>query len=76
MKYTRITINPAQMAGVPCIRGIRIPVATVVSMIAEGRTIEQILDDYPSLEREDIPEALRYAADAVREGHVPLVEAG
>jgi uncharacterized protein (DUF433 family) len=72
MKFTRITINPKQMGGAPCIRGLRIPVATVVGMIAEGMTQKDILQAYPDLERDDIAEALRYAADAVRERELPL----
>jgi uncharacterized protein (DUF433 family) len=73
MKFERITVNPNQMGGVPCIRGLRIPVATVVGMIADGMTKEEILKAYPDLEREDIQEALRYAAEAVRERELPLV---
>ncbi len=72
MKFTRITVNPAQMGGVPCLRGLRIPVATVVGMVADGMTGPEILAAYPDLEREDIGEALRYAADAVRERELPL----
>lgn len=71
--YTRITIDPNQMGGVPCIRGFRIPVATVVGLVADGMSGEDILDHYPDLEAADIGEALRYAAAAVRERHVPLV---
>ena len=71
MTYTRITVNPNQMGGAPCIRGLRIPVATIVRMVAEGMTHEQILADYPDLEREDIQEALHYAAEAVRERELP-----
>jgi uncharacterized protein (DUF433 family) len=73
MKFERVTVNPNQMGGVPCIRGLRIPVATVVGMIADGMTEEEILKAYPDLEREDIQEALRYAAEAVRERELPLV---
>jgi uncharacterized protein (DUF433 family) len=73
MKFERITIDPNQMGGVPCIRGLRIPVATVVGMIADGMTEEEILKAYPDLEHEDIQEALRYAAEAVRERELPLV---
>jgi len=73
MKYTRITVNPQQMGGVPCIRGLRIPVATVVAMVAEGMSVEEILKAYPDLEPEDISEALAYAAEAVRERTLPLV---
>ncbi len=71
--FGRITINPDQMGGVPCIRGLRIPVATVVDMVAEGMTNDEILDAYPDLEAPDITEALRYAAEAVRERELPLV---
>lgn len=72
-RYERITVNPNQMGGVPCIRGLRIPVATIVAMVAEGMTTEQILAAYPDLEPEDIREALRYAAEAVSERTLPLV---
>lgn len=72
MKYERITVNPDQMDGVPCIRGQRIPVATVVGMMAEGMSEEEILDAYPDLERADIREALRYAAQAMQERTLPL----
>jgi uncharacterized protein (DUF433 family) len=65
-------IHADQMGGAPCIRGLRIPVATVVGMIAEGMTQKDILQAYPDLERDDIAEALRYAADAVRERELPL----
>jgi uncharacterized protein (DUF433 family) len=71
MVYTRITINPNQMGGVPCIRGLRMPVATVVRMVAEGMPTEKILEEHPILEKEDIQEALRYAAEAVRERELP-----
>ena len=73
MKFTRITANPAQMGGVPCIRGLRIPVATVVEMIADGMTPKEILAAFPDLEAADIDEALRFAADAVRERQLPVV---
>lgn len=75
MKFTRITVNANQMGGLPCIRGLRIPVATVVDMIADGMTKEEILEAFPDLEPEDIPEALRYAAEAVRERELPLAVA-
>jgi len=61
MRFTRITVNPLQMGGVPCIRGLRIPVGTVASMVAEGMTEAEILEAYPDLTVEDIREALRYA---------------
>jgi uncharacterized protein (DUF433 family) len=64
------------MGGVPCIRGTRIPVATVVGMVAEGMTTEEILVDFPQLTLEDIHEALRYAAAAVDERELPLPATG
>ena len=72
MKFKRITVDAKQMGGVPCIRGLRIPVATVVGMVADGMTHDEILRAYPDLEPEDIHEALRYAAAAVRERELPL----
>lgn len=72
MKFTRITTNPAQMAGVPCIRSLRIPVATVVGMVADGMTTAEIVSAYPDLHPDDVREALRYAAEAVRERELPL----
>ena len=62
------------MGGVPCIRGLRIPVATVVAMFGEGMTEAEILKEYPDLIAEDLREALRYAAEAVRERELPLAE--
>jgi len=73
MKFTRITVNPKQMGGAPCIRGLRIPVATVVGMVADGMSEEEILKAFPDLEKEDIREALQYAAEIVRERELPLV---
>jgi uncharacterized protein (DUF433 family) len=72
MKYSRIVTDPAQMGGVPCIRGLRIPVATVVDMIADGMGEAEILNAYPDLTSADISEALHYAAEAVRERELPL----
>jgi uncharacterized protein (DUF433 family) len=60
MTFARITTDPAQMGGVPCIRRLRIPVATVVGMVADGMGDGEILRAYPDLEAEDIREALRY----------------
>lgn len=71
--FTRITVRPEQMGGVPCIRGLRIPVSAVVGMAAEGMSEREILDAYPDLEPDDIHEALRFAAAAVRERQLPLV---
>jgi uncharacterized protein (DUF433 family) len=73
MGYPRITVNPHQMGGVPCLRGLRIPVATVVAMVAEGMTEVEILQALPDLESADIREALRFAAEAVQERALPLV---
>lgn len=73
MRYTRITVSSKQMGGVPCIRGLRIPVATIVSMVADGMKEEEILQAFPDLERGDIREALQYAAEAVQERELPLI---
>jgi len=64
MDFHRITADQRMMAGVPCIRGLRIPVATVVGMVADGMSTEEILAAYPDLEREDIVEAMRFTATA------------
>ena len=72
MPYSRITVRPEQMGGSPCICGLRIPVATVVAMVADGMGQSEILAVYPDLEAADIREALRYAAEAVRERELPL----
>ena len=72
MRFTRITVDPRQMGGVPCIRGLRMPVAAVVGMVADGMTVDEILKEHPTLESEDITEALQYAAEAVRERMIPL----
>ena len=61
MRFKRITIDPKQMAGVPCIRHLRIPVATVLGMIKEGMTVKEILSFYPSLKAADIHAAIDYA---------------
>jgi uncharacterized protein (DUF433 family) len=73
VKFKRITVRANQMDGVPCIRGLRIPVSTVVGMVAEGMKEKEILASYPDLEHEDIREALLYAAEAVRERELPMV---
>jgi uncharacterized protein (DUF433 family) len=72
MKFTRITVDPAQLGGVPCVRGLRIPVATVVGMVAEGFTVPEIVDELPDLEPDDIRECLRFAAAAVNERELPF----
>jgi uncharacterized protein (DUF433 family) len=68
----RITINPRQMGGVPCIRGLRIPVATVVGMIASGMTPAEVVEELPPLDLEDVVAALRFAADSVADRQIPL----
>ena len=72
MEFKRITTDAQQMGGVPCLRGLRIPVATVVSLVAEGQTAERILELYPDLQADDVREALLFAAEAVRERRLPL----
>ncbi|MEH1838225.1 MAG: DUF433 domain-containing protein [Nostoc sp.] len=68
----RIIFNPEIMGGKPCIRGMRVTVGTIVGLMAAGNTPEEILNAYPYLEREDIYEALAYAAWRVEEIEVPL----
>lgn len=60
------------MGGAPCIRGTRIPVATVVAMLADGMIVSEIMADYPQLVEEDVRDALRYAAAAVDERELPV----
>lgn len=76
MTFTRITVRADQMSGVPCIRGLRIPVATVGGMVADGMSDAEILDAYPDLEAEDIRDARPCPAEAVRERELPLSAAG
>ena len=73
MQFERITINPAQMGGVPCIRGLRIPVSTVVALVAQRMPETQIMEEYPDLDVEDIRQSLRFAAAAVDERQLPLL---
>jgi uncharacterized protein (DUF433 family) len=74
--FERISVDHRIMGGVPCVRGTRIPVATVVGMVAEGMASEEILAEFPQLTAEDIRDALRYAAAAVDEREIPLRPAG
>jgi uncharacterized protein (DUF433 family) len=76
MKWTRITFEPGKMGGRACIRGMRMPVATVVRMVASGMTVEEIVDAHPELEREDIAEALQYAAALTEDRIIPLRATG
>jgi uncharacterized protein (DUF433 family) len=75
MTFTRITVSADQMGGVPCIRRLRIPVATVVGMVADGMSDSEIVAAYPDLETDDIREALHFAAEAVRERELPITSA-
>jgi uncharacterized protein (DUF433 family) len=71
MAFERITVDPGQMGGLPCIRGLRVTVSGVVGQLAAGRTIDEVLADYPYLERDDVLAALEYAAAAVSERELP-----
>ncbi len=73
MDFARITADTARMGGVPCIRNLRIPVATVVDMVADGMSTGEFLKAYPDLAPDDIREALPFAAEAVRERELPLL---
>jgi uncharacterized protein (DUF433 family) len=73
--FPRITLDPAVMGGKPCIRGQRVTVGMIVGQIGAGRSIEALLGDYPYLEREDVLEALRYAAWRAEEREVDLQRA-
>lgn len=70
--FERITVDPAQMGGVPCVRHLRIPVATVLRLLAAGLSEREILAQYPDLHAEDIRECLRFAAASVAERELPL----
>lgn len=72
VRFERISIDPAVMAGVPCIRGTRIPAATVVGMVAEGMTEQEIRTEFPQLTEDDVRDALRYASARVDEREVEL----
>lgn len=74
MSFKRIKINPEMMGGIPCIRNLRIPVATIIGMLADGMSEKEIMNSYPDLESEDIREALRFAAETVQEGEIPLIK--
>mgnify|MGYP003395613379 CR=1 FL=1 len=76
MDFTRITFDPAMMGGKACIRGMRFPVAVVLRMVAGGMTVQEILNDHPDLEAEDIAECLRYAAYLAEDRVQPLRPTG
>ena len=71
MAFERVTIDPGRMRGLPCIRDTRMTVSAVLGQLAAGRSIEQVLDDYPYLERDDVLAALEFAAAAVQERELP-----
>ncbi|MEQ8755028.1 DUF433 domain-containing protein [Coleofasciculus sp. G1-WW12-02] len=73
LNLDRITFNPRIMAGVACIRGMRVPVSLVLNLVANGKTVEEIIEDYPYLEPEDIQQSLLYAAWLAREQVFPIV---
>ncbi len=74
MAFERITVDPERMGGVPCIRDLRVTVSMVLGQLAAGRTTDQVLEDYPYLEREDVLAALEYAAVVVNEREVPVAK--
>lgn len=73
--FDRIAHNPAVMGGKPTIRGLRVTVGTIVGLIGIGRTIEEVLADYPYIDREDVLQALRYAAWRAEEREFSPVDA-
>lgn len=74
MEFKRITVNPYQMGGVPCIRNLRIPVATLLAELSQSFSIQDILKTHPNLETEDICEALLYAYSVVMQREFPLIK--
>ncbi|MBA3373610.1 MAG: DUF433 domain-containing protein [Actinomycetota bacterium] len=76
MAFERITVDPARMRGLPCIRDTRMTVSAVLGQLAAGRSVEQVLQDYSYLKREDVLAALEYAAAAAQERELPLVPSG
>lgn len=68
----RVSVDPAQMGGVPCIRGLRVTVSMLLGQLASGRSTEELLGDYPYLERDDVTAALEYAAAIVNQREVPI----
>jgi uncharacterized protein (DUF433 family) len=73
--YERITIDPARMGGLPCIRNTRVTVTAVLGQLAAGRTVDEVLADYPYLDRDDVLAALEFAAAALQERELPLTSA-
>jgi len=75
-RLNRITVDPNVMQGQACIRGLRIPVRLVLTLVACGKTSEQIVADYPELEREDISQCVTYAAWLASERTLPIHASG
>ncbi len=73
-KFDRITLDPAKCFGKACIRGLRMPVASILAYLSAGMTVAEILEEWPELEPEDIYQALGYAAWAMEERIIPLAE--
>jgi uncharacterized protein (DUF433 family) len=71
-QFDRITFNPERMGGKPCIRDLRVTVGMLVGNIGEGRSIDALLEDYPYLEKEDVMQALMYAAWRAEEREIKL----
>jgi uncharacterized protein (DUF433 family) len=76
MPYERVTVDPRRMRGLPCIRDTRVTVSAVLGQLAAGQTVEQVLEDYPYLDREDVLAALEWAAAAAQERELPLAASG
>lgn len=76
MTFSRITFDAEKLGGQACIRGLRIPVATVVRCVASGMTVREIIEAYPELEPEDVTEALEYAAYLAEDRIIPLTQIG
>ncbi|MFP4148177.1 MAG: DUF433 domain-containing protein [Nitriliruptoraceae bacterium] len=76
MSFERISIDPGRMQGLPCIRGTRVTVSAVLGQLAAGRSIDEVVADYPQLERADVLAALEYGAAATRDREIPLTAAG
>ncbi len=72
LEFNRITIDPNVMGGQPCIKGLRIPVALIVRLVASGKAFKEIIEDYPELKEEDIKQALEFAAWATTERVIPV----
>ena len=76
MAFDRISTDPTRMRGLPCIRGTRITVTAILGQLAAGRSVDEVLDDYPQLEREDVLAALEYAAADTNERVIALPASG